>query len=236
MNDKKVKTSDPSKILNRPKMDSTRTKINPNSTCMPENDLLQEELSLVGHAKKNRTPLKLDEPSVKPKTRQELYRELSKDEKVMTDEDHFDFPTPLERGVSQVIDIFFMFVLIKLLAFLVPYEVKIIDYFLDGYHIQFMFGQEAMVKTVFISQVVLAVYFTILVPGAFFHSSLGKKITKIRVRGENKYTLSLTQVFMREIIWKPLGMALLIGFILPFFDKKKRSLHDRFSGTIVVKG
>ena len=83
--------------------------------------------------------------------------------------------------------------------------------------------------------VFFALFFLVVIPVAFFNVSVGKKLTGQRVRGDNKYTLSISQAFQRELIFKPISIACLVGFILPFFDKKKKSLHDKMAGTFVIK-
>lgn len=56
---------------------------------------------------------------------------------------------------------------------------------------------------------------------ALFNNSFGKKILKLKVRGDEKYTLSINEAITREFIAKPLSIACLAGFILPFFNKEK---------------
>lgn len=181
--------------------------------------------------------LVLDEGSVRPaRTRNELYKELTKNDKVKEEEDYFEFANPVFRGIALAIDAVFAFVLVKFAMLSAPFEAKIIHLmFLDKYKLQFMFGEEAFVKVIMAVSVFLAVFLFIVIPVAFFNVSLGKKLTKLRVRGDNKYTLSISQAFQRELIYKPIGIACLVGFILPFFDKKKKSLHDKMAGTFVVK-
>lgn len=181
--------------------------------------------------------LTLDEEGQRPaRTRGELYKELIKNDKVLEDEDYFEFPNPVFRGIALAIDTLFAFFLVKFTMLLAPLEAKIIHLaFLDKYNLQFMLGETAFVKIIMAVSVFLAVFFFIVIPVAFFNVSLGKKLTKIRVRGENKYTLNISQAFQRELIFKPISMACMIGFVLPFFDKKKKSLHDKMAGTFVIK-
>jgi uncharacterized RDD family membrane protein YckC len=69
----------------------------------------------------------------------------------------------------------------------------------------------------------------------FFNTSLGKRIFGLRVRGDHFYTLNFGLAFQREFIFKPISAGLVIGLIFPFFNKEKKSLHDKFAGTFVIK-
>lgn len=181
--------------------------------------------------------LKLDEKSVKPaRTRNELYNELTKDEKKMEEEDYYDFPNPVNRGLALLIDAVFAYIVINISAAAAPLVAKLWHFlFLDKYNLQYVLGEEAMIDLIRYLNVLAAIFFLIIIPVAFFNQSLGKKIAKIKLRGEGNLSLRVTQVFIRELVYKPISIACLVGFILPFFDKKKRSLHDRLAKTIVVK-
>jgi len=74
----------------------------------------------------------------------------------------------------------------------------------------------------------------IIIPLSFYNSSFGKKLLGISVRGTNSYTISLSQAIAREIIIKPLSLLTLVGFVTPFFSKKKQSIHDMIIGTLVI--
>lgn len=199
------------------------------STCMPEGrtSIIKKPV----HGEK----LILDEPSIKAKTRTEHYQELSKNDKVKDEEDYYDFSSPIQRGLGLLIDAAFLFGIYKLIWKLSSVEVKVINYFLDKYKLQFMFGEAALLKVVLVASLGFALILAVVIPAAFFNSSLGKKLTKQRIRGDEKYTLSISQAFCRELIWKPLSIACVIGFVLPFFDKKKKSLHDKMSGTFIIR-
>ena len=134
-----------------------------------------------------------------------------------------------------MIDILFMFIMANLLFYLVPLEIKLIDVFMAKYSLQFMFGETVLIYILKSLNIAFGLFFFVIIPTSFFNTSLGKKITNQRVRGDYKYTLSISQAIQRELIWKPLGMAFLVGFFMPFFDKKKKSLHDKLTGTIVVR-
>ena len=181
--------------------------------------------------------LKIDEKSSRPaRTRNELYNELIKDEKVLEEEDYYEFPNPVNRGAALFIDVVFAYVVIGVFAAAAPLVAQLWHViFLDKYHLQFIFGEEAMIDLIRYLSIVLSIFFLIVLPVVFFNQSLGKKIAKIKVRGTGNYTLRIPQIFIREVVYKPIGILCLVGFILPFFDKKKMSLHDKLVGTFVVK-
>jgi uncharacterized RDD family membrane protein YckC len=195
-----------------------------------------EESETAAKTKKKLT-LSLDEQTFKPaKTRTELYNELIKDEKISTDEDYFEFAAPTSRVIALFIDVIAAFFIVKVAMIPPAFEVKLIHlFFLDKYNLNFMFGDVALFKLILILNIFFALIFFIVIPVAFFNVSLGKKITKLRVRGDAKYTISITQAFKRELIYKPISIVFLAGFILPFFDKKKKSLHDKMAGTFVIR-
>lgn len=179
--------------------------------------------------------LVLDHSSVRPsKTRTELYKELSSGQKG-EDKDHYEYsPIPL-RGVAFIIDILFIFILVNVLLMLPAFEVKVVNIFLAKYKLQFMFGDKILSYALAGVTIFFGLFFFVIIPTAFFNTSVGKKITGQRVRGDYKYTLSISQAFQRELIWKPLGIALLVGIFMPLIDKKRKSLHDKITGTIVVR-
>lgn len=221
-------------LMNETRKPSVKKPLHNESMSMPTIEEDEEELLLLEKKRRKNSPLTLEEaPTIR--TRGALYTELSKDERVKTEEDYYEFPSPVSRLISLLIDTLFAFVLIRLSFFTAPLLVKVFNIFLNRYKLVMWFSQEVLLKMATISVTAAIFFLMIVIPAAFYNTSLGKKITGLRVRGDKKYTISLTQAFKREIIFKPLSMASLVGFVLPFFDKKKKSLHDRFAGTFVIK-
>ncbi len=203
------------------------------STAMPDTDLLERERKSTPQKKPKK--LKLNDDGFKPtKTRSELYNDLEKDEEIY-DKDVTEYPAPAARFIALVLDLAFnggvLFVGFKIF----PFVIMLIQLFLDKYKLVFMFGAEILDKmTLGLTEFTLIILF-VIIPGAFFNSSFGKKIMGLRVRGSGQFTISMGQSFQREVIFKPLSIALVVGFILPFFDEQKRSLHDRLAKTFVIK-
>lgn len=201
------------------------------STAMPT---VEEDVPLARVPKKPKK-LKLDDKSYKPaKSRAELYREMAEADAIV-EQDVIEYTTPIKRVCALMVDIAFVFSLFNVAMLLAPYELKIMQHFLDLYKHEFIFAQATMIDALDIFNVSAAMLFFVLLPLSFFNCTLGKKLMRLRVRGEHNYTLSLSKAFQREFIFKPISILLVVGFILPFFNEKKQSLHDKMAGTIVIK-
>ncbi|GAB4018012.1 MAG: hypothetical protein Fur0010_18980 [Bdellovibrio sp.] len=78
----------------------------------------------------------------------------------------------------------------------------------------------------------IIMFFLHVVPSILFFKSFGKKICNIRIgHVEVDRRARGFQVFLREVIAKPISVMVLLGFVLPFFNSNKRSLHDFIAGT-----
>ena len=208
------------------------------STVMDHGDLKENELKDLSDSPRKRSSLRLDKASMnRPvKTRNELYQELNKSTKGQTaNEENLNLANPILRIMALVVDVLFIAIVFKICSLIAPYELQMIQGILGKYHLQMMFSPEINLLVVLVASLFISAFFLIIIPVTFFHASLGKKITGLHVRGDNKPSLSIKQVMKRELFYKPLGMILLIGFILPFFDKRKKSLHDKLCGTFVIK-
>jgi uncharacterized RDD family membrane protein YckC len=182
-------------------------------------------------------PLVLDEDNARPaRTRGELYKELTKNEKQMEDEDYFVFSSPSERGISLVLDLLFIFAIVKISFIVVPVETKLLDMiFFEKYKLVFSYGDHVFSQLLKVFNIFAFLLIGVVFPMAFFNNSFGKKLLNLRVRGDDMYSISIAKAFSRELIYKPLSIVCLVGFILPFFDKKKKSIHDKLAGTFVIK-
>lgn len=221
------------------KKTGTRSIVRPPSMAMPSEKTSQFH---IGETPSDpfddgkKVKLKLDYDVQKPaKSRQQLYNEMKQEEAIL-DQDVYQYAPVIGRGIALVLDCGFIFFLYKLVLAAVPYEFKISQYFMNQYKLQFMFGDAALIKLFLVLSTVLAVFFGIVVPMAFFNNSFGKKLAGLKVRGDEKYTLTISEAFMREVVMKPISMGCLIGFVLPFFTgKEKKSLHDKVMHTFVIK-
>lgn len=79
---------------------------------------------------------------------------------------------------------------------------------------------------------VIVLFFLHVVPSVIWTKSLGKKIFQIRIgHAELDKHARGFQIFLRECIAKPISILCVIGFILPFFNENRRSVHDFVAGT-----
>lgn len=204
-----------------------------NSMAMPDysgtNDDYREAESL------SPKKLELDSDSIRPaKTRQQLYSELKEDEEVL-DQDVYQFAPFFQRGLALILDTIFLFILYKTVVLVTPYEFKLVHYLMDKYSLNFILGDAILLRLLLVSTAIFVAFVGVIVPMAFFNNSFGKKMLNLKVRGEDKYTLSISQAINREFIAKPISILCIAGFIFPFCNKQKKSLHDKITNTFVIR-
>lgn len=218
------------------KKDPTKTFSKIKSMAMPESSISFHKDPVIdpfddGSSKK----LKLDYHTQKPaKTRQQLYNDLKREEKYL-EKDIFVYAPVVDRAIAFLLDLGFLFAVYKMIIFIAPFELKLVQVFLDKYNLQFIFGNEILTKTLMAGSSVIAIFFTVIVPMAFFNNSFGKKLLGLKVRGDDKYTLTMGEAFIREIILKPISLGCVVGIITPLSNKQKKSLHDKIMKTFVIK-
>jgi uncharacterized RDD family membrane protein YckC len=80
---------------------------------------------------------------------------------------------------------------------------------------------------------------TFLVYSLFFlataNQTIGMMITDLRITGERRPRPSLSQVFVRSLVFLFALSAAGAGLVMGFFDRHARCLHDRLSRTRVVR-
>lgn len=205
-----------------------------NSMAMPDNSGSVDDYRELRHSKPKKLILQTD--LYKPaKSRQQLYEELIKGEEIL-DQDVFEYASYVQRGMAFLIDILFLFVLYKIVIFIAPYEYKLAQYCMGLYKLEFILGNAFLEKIILIMTSVFIIFMGIIVPVAFYNNSFGKKIFNLKVRGVETYSISIETTIVRELIAKPISIGLLIGFFLPFFNKERKSLHDKLMKTFVIKG
>jgi uncharacterized RDD family membrane protein YckC len=99
-----------------------------------------------------------------------------------------------------------------------------------------MLGNAFLLRMILVLTACILAFVGIIMPMAFFNNSFGKKFLNLKVRGDEKYTISINDAITREFIAKPLSIACVAGFILPFYNKERKSLHDKIMKTFVIKG
>lgn len=185
-------------------------------------------------AKRKQEGLVLDQASApKTRTRSAMAQELDRGiEKHPVEE--FNLASYFSRGLAFIFDTLFLFASLFTVKFSTPIIKQIIQYGLDNYKYKINISDLLFSNIVMGVSSILIVFFIVVIPVAFFNTCLGKKIFGLRVRGSGQYTLTINEAFKREIIFKPLSVLLLIGFITPFFSEKRLSLHDMLARTMVV--
>lgn len=185
---------------------------------------------------KKQSKLTLDEAALPPrhKTRSAMASELEK-EKTKKEEDVYDLAPVSKRGAAFVLDVGFLAAVLYATKMLAPLWRTLVQLFLDRYKLQFIIPEPLVMKTIMGISGFFALFFLVVIPVAFFNTSFGKKIAGLRVRSSDHYTISITQAFKRELIFKPLSILIIAGFITPFFSKMRLSIHDMLAGTFVIE-
>ncbi|MDD4974918.1 MAG: RDD family protein [Bacteriovorax sp.] len=179
--------------------------------------------------------LALDQSAVpRTKTRSAMALEIQEAEEDALKDEYSFAPLP-KRAIAFVLDTIWLAAILFVVKFSSPLLRKLIQYFMDNYKLKFMISEPIVMNGIVGISGSLALFFLIVIPVAFFNTSLGKKILGLRVRGNGKYTLSISQAFKRELIMKPLSIVILAGFITPFISKKHLSIHDMLSDTLVIE-
>jgi uncharacterized RDD family membrane protein YckC len=182
------------------------------------------------------TKLTLDFKAVpQAKTRTAMAFDIQDIKNNDTEKDDYELgPLPL-RFIAFFIDVLFTFFLGLLLKWGAPLIRGLIQIVLDKYKLKLIFPEIVVMNFILVISTVVAFFFLVIIPLAFFNLSFGKKMLGLRVRSSEKYSLNISQVIKREIFFKPMGILLIAGFITPFFSKKRLSIHDMLSDTVVIK-
>lgn len=149
--------------------------------------------------------------------------------------DVFNCAPLYKRAIAFIIDSLFLVGLYYLVELIAPLWLQLIYYFLDSYKLQLLIPEALVIKSILLVSGFMALFFLVVIPVAFFNHSLGKKILGLKVRGEDKYSISIMTAFSRELIMKPISLLILAGLVTPFFTKKKLSIHDMITHTFVVE-
>lgn len=225
------------------KEDKTKTKTKTNTKTLTDNwDFSVSESSIELALKKekennaekivNLKKLELDDsPRVKNVTREEMYNELQGKQDLT---DLNIYASYLKRSVAYIIDTFFLGTIIVISKKLIVFNYFITSFFMNRYHLKWMLPFDMLDKIMWTLNFSILFLFLVIIPLSFYYVTLGKKIMGIYLRGEEQFSLPIEVVIVRELILKPISLVTLIGIFLPFFNKKKKSLHDFILKTIVV--
>ena len=64
--------------------------------------------------------------------------------------------------------------------------------------------------------------------------TIGKVFIKIEIEDINDGLVGGFRVVLREIVLKPISILTIIGIVIAFTNKKKRSLHDYLTATYII--
>ncbi len=64
--------------------------------------------------------------------------------------------------------------------------------------------------------------------------TIGKVFTKVEIEDINHGLVGGFRVVLREIVLKPISILTIIGIVIAFTNKKKRSLHDYLTATYII--
>ncbi len=184
-----------------------------------------------------KTPkLTLDEAALPPrnKTRSAMALELEKEE-AKKEEDVYSLAPIPKRGIAFILDVLFQAALVYLTKMSAPLWRILIQLFLDRYKLHFIIPEPQVMKIIMGVSGFMSFFIFVVIPIAFYNTSFGKKLMGLRVRGSERYTISISQAFKRELIFKPISVLILAGFITPFFSKMRLSIHDMLANTFVME-
>lgn len=192
-----------------------------------------EETPKKSYGKKKNEPLSLDESGVpQTKTRTEMAKDITNGDEL---EDLIDTAPIALRGLAGLLDYAFIFGLYKFSILVNPFLRSLTQYFLDKYDLKFIFSEPVVLNIIWGVDLMILSFFLIIIPMAFYNVTVGKLMFGLRVRSLDKYSISITQSFQREFIFKPLSTASIVGLVWAFFSKERRTLHDKAAQTIVVR-
>ena len=193
------------------------------------------QLKSLHKTQKSEYKLELDHSSVlKSKTRSALAFELDQKFNNMAEDSFTLAPLP-KRAIAFILDFLLMTGFVYFIKFTSTLISEFIHLFMGGQSFKLMISEAQMMNLLICSLGFLLLFFFVVIPVAFFNTSFGKKLMGLRIRGIEKYTISISTAFKRELILKPISIFLVAGFITPFISKKCLSIHDMLAETIVIE-
>ncbi len=181
--------------------------------------------------KRKKETLTLDDKPRESLTRRQMADKLADDKK----EDIIQCAHPVKRIIAGVIDslvIFFGYFCLKFL--IVPTYLVAIS-FADHYKLEFYLSQNDYKKYGLYVVIFLSFFIFQVVLQAFYNRTVGKYFLGISIRNDESFTLKISDVFVREIIFKPLSLVSVIGILMSFFNKNRKMLHDLLAKTLVIE-
>lgn len=201
---------------------------------LPSQETTEEVVPKKSFVRQKKEQLSLDESATpQTKTRTAMAAEIIYN--IDDEKDVVDYAPLVLRAIAGLLDYAYMYGLYLMAIKTNPFLREVIRYIMDHYHQQFIFPESSVIEAVLVLNLFFTAFFFVVIPMSFYNVTFGKILFGYRVRGIDKYSLSIIQSFQREFIFKPLSTASVIGVIWAFFSKEKQTLHDKAAQTIVVK-
>jgi uncharacterized RDD family membrane protein YckC len=176
--------------------------------------------------------LTLDENAVpKAKSRSEMAKEVGEEAREV---EEVVFAGPASRAIAGIIDFVLLWVYVFLGKIAAPYLRIAIQVFLDKYRIKPDVNEVVFMNVLWGLAFAFIAFCLLIAPTSFAHHSWGKKIMKLKVTGVEKNFMPIGKTFMRELIYKPISMASVVGLAMYFFNDNKQTLHDKLCDTVVI--
>ena len=162
------------------------------------------------------------------KTKQTLGDKLSKTYVIskinFNEEKNFDFTNPIKRFIALLIDVLIITIIIICLYYLEGYIKKVIQ------NMPLPIINTLPWVTIILSLVISFFYFP--VRESMTGQTIGKKMMKIKLTNKEGETISFQKAFIRQFL--NIIDILCLGFLLTFSNKKRQTLKDKLTKTIVI--
>ena len=170
------------------------------------------------------------------KSRRAVARELNT-EKTKTDIYKVKYCSKIERITAGGIDLALLVGIVFGSHFISPMINKIIDDFLIIITSFLPLTPEFLAANGWIGVSLIGVFILYIVPSILFKRSIGKSFLNLYV-GKNSQAgrnANFAQAIMRELVFKPISILSIFGLLMMLVNRESRALHDRLSGTAVLK-
>lgn len=165
-------------------------------------------------------------------TRRQMADKLKEEEKVT---DVFHYAHPVKRALAAFLDALAYLASIYFTKFFLSPVYSLLLSFFEHYKLEFPLSEEMFLEFGFWFLIVFNYFLLFVIGTAFYNRTIGKKFLGILVREEERFSLSITNMFTREMVFKPISILSIVGVAMMFFNDKKQTLHDRLAKTLVIE-
>jgi len=165
-------------------------------------------------------------------TRRQMAEKLKEEEKV---KDVFHYAHPIKRALATVLDGLAYLASTYFSKFFLAPVYSLVLSFAEKYKLDFPITEEMFLEYGFWFLIVFNYFLLFVIGTAFYNRTIGKKFLGIFVREEERFSLSITNMFTREMVFKPLSVLSIVGVCMVFFNDKRQTLHDRLAKTLVIE-